>query len=134
MDTSETDISTYVAGLKTEKNVSETDIGFFVFDRFYIAAKKRGIVWTLCDLAVRDKLFDGDDVDFSEDDIPDFKNHGQAIEHVLQMEVSIFVFRHLNGPWGEVIDGMRMNRNVFTNTYRERTGYQIDTGQDHLLW
>lgn len=102
-------------------------------DNLYLEAKRRGIVWTLYDLAVRDGLYDGDDADFNPDAIPDFKAHGQAIAHVMHMEVAHFVFRRLNGPWGEVIDGMIANRNRFCNAYREQTGYQIDTRQDDIL-
>ncbi len=122
------------AELRISSGMSDMDLGNIVYARYYGEAKKRGIVWTLYGLAERDGFMPEDPDDFVEDHVPDFKEHGQAIEHVLQMEISIFVFRRLNGPWGEVIDGMRGNRNRFCNEYREKTGYQIDTRQDDLIY
>lgn len=123
-----------VMGLKASPKVIHEDPGSLIYERFYLAARESGIVWTLTDLARRDGLFSGPDEEFSPDAIPGYREHGQAIEHVMQMEVTIFVFRRMNGPWGEVIDGMLMNRNRFSNEYRERTGYQIDTGQDEKVF
>lgn len=114
--------------------ISDFDLGVLIYQRYYAEAKKIGIVWTLYDLAVRDGLFSGPDDAFSEDDIPDYAEHGQAIAHVMQMEIAHWVFRKLNGAWGEVVDGMIWNRNVFCNEYREKTGYQIDTKQDDLIY
>lgn len=94
------------------------------------AMKKAGMVWSLYDYAVKHGLYDGDDMDFDPDTIPVLKEHGQAIQHIMSMEVARVVFRHLPGAWGEVIDDMRGNRNRFTNEYRERTGYQIETLND----
>lgn len=96
-------------------------------------AQQRGIVWTLFDLGVRDGLCEEEDEDLDPHSLPEYKEHGQAIEHVMQMEIAFWVFRRLPGPWGEVVDGMITNRNRFCNNYREKTGYQIDTRQDHLL-
>lgn len=127
------DIKDLIEERKRFAPVLPNDLNLLIFEKFYLAAKERGIVWTLNDLAVRDGLFAGEDEDFDPDSIPEYREHGQAIEHVLHMEVSFFVFRRLAGPWGEVIDGMIGNRNRFSNEYRERTGYQIDTEQDDLL-
>ena len=133
MDEHDKDLEDLVKQRQPRHRVDPTDAMLLNLDTFYLEANRRGIVWTLYDLAVRDGLYDGDDEDFVPDAIPDFKAHGQAIEHVMQMEVAHFVFRHLNGPWGEVIDGMIGNRNRFCNEYREKTGYQIDTRQDDIL-
>lgn len=124
------DIKDLIEERKRFSPVLPLDLDLHVFEKFYLAAKERGIVWTLYDLAVRDGLFSGPDEDFCADSIPEYREHGQAIEHVMQMEVASFVFRRMNGPWGEVVDGMLGNRNRFSNDYRERTGYQIDTQQD----
>lgn len=109
------------------------DLNQLIFDMYFGAAKNAGIVWTLQDLAERDGLYDGLDEDFDLDDIPEFAEHGDAIEHVMYLEISYFVFRHLNGPWGEVVDGLLRARNQFSNDYRKKTGYQIDTKQNDLL-
>lgn len=104
-----------------------------IYEKFYVAAEQAGIVWTLNQLGIRDGLLDPED---EEDpmNVPLYHEHGQAIRHVLEMEISIFVFRRLNGCWGEVIDGMQNRINIFTNEYREKTGYQIDTKQKDLIW
>lgn len=127
------EIKALIAERKRTAPVLPLDLDLHVFEKFYLAAKERGIVWTLLDLAKRDGLFSGPDEDFCADSIPEYREHGQAIEHVMQMEVACFVFSRMNGPWGEVVDGMLGNRNRFSNEYRERTGYQIDTEQDELL-
>lgn len=114
--------------------MSEMYLRQLIYEKYYQAAQNKGIVWTLYDLAVRDGLHDGDMDDWSPDDIPEYQEHGQAIEFVMAMEVTIYVFRRLNGPWGEVVDTMLWNRNRFCNEYREKTGYQIDTKQDHLIF
>lgn len=127
------EIKTLIAERKRTAPVHPLDLDLHVFEKFYLAAKEHGIVWTLLDLAKRDGLFSGPDEDFCADSIPEYREHGQAIEHVMQMEVACFVFSRMNGPWGEVVDGMLGNRNRFSNEYRERTGYQIGTEQDELL-
>ena len=58
---------------------------------------------------------------------PEINEHGQAIEAVLTYEIAIYVFRRLNGPWGEVLDELYRLRSSKINEYREATGYNIDT-------
>lgn len=105
-----------------------------IYDRFYEGARRVGLVWTLEALGHRDGLMSDDDENDDPYTVPLFAEHGEAIRHVLEMEIAIFVFRRLNGCWGEVIDGMRDARGRFINKYREKTGYQIDTDQENLIW
>ena len=51
--------------------------------------------------------------------------HADAVKKVLNYEIAYFIFRRLNGTWGEVVDFFWYERNRFINEYREKTGYQI---------
>lgn len=111
----------------------DVDLSIAIYNRFYLTAERAGIVWTLYSLAIRDGLIDPE-VNDDPYSAPLIKEHGDAIRRVLEMEIAIYVFRRLNGCWGEVVDGMRDSRNEFINQYREKTGYQIDTKQIDLIW
>jgi len=112
----------------------EHQLAMAIVERFHDGAQKAGIVWTLADLGHRDGLMSDDDESDDPYSVPLFAEHGTAIRHVLEMEIAIFVFRRLNGCWGEVVDGMHDARCRFINEYREKTGYQIDTKQENLIW
>jgi hypothetical protein len=104
------------------------DISQEIYQKYYIAAQNEGVIWTINDYAVRKGLMKEEDSDEADAyDIPEIKEHGQVIEHVLTLEISIYVFRRLNGPWGEVIDGLRSIRNTIIREHKEKTGFQIDT-------
>jgi len=110
------------------------DLSEAIYRKYYLEAKSRGIVWTAYDYAVKKGLYSGDDYDFNEEDIPELKEHGEAIKEVMACEIGLFVFRRLNGPWGEITDQMVRMRNRITNEYREKTGFQIETGNEDELW
>ena len=50
------------------------------------------------------------------------------MQNILTIEISLYVFRNLHGTWGEVVDNLSNQRISQINNYREKTGYQIDTG------
>jgi hypothetical protein len=104
------------------------DLNQAIYEKYYIAAQREGVIWTINDYAVRKGLMkeeDSDDADAY--DIPEIQPHYKAIQAVLTLEISIYVFRRLNGPWGEVIDGLRDIRNTTIREYKEKTGFEIDT-------
>lgn len=104
------------------------DLDLHVYSKFYVAAQKAGVVWTLYSWAIKQGLFKEEDL--LKDDHPycewaDNFEHADAVQTVLAYEIAYFVFRRLNGTWGEMVDFFYHERNRFTNEYREKTGYQI---------
>lgn len=100
-----------------------------VYERYYAGARRAGYAITIGDWAVRAGLITAEQREkrgFDASNVPDFP-HIQAIEKVLALEVAVFVFRRLNGPWGEIVDILGAERSRFCNEYRQITGYQIDT-------
>lgn len=109
-----------------------TNIDQSIFERFYEGAKRDGVVWTLYHYCERKGLAKSEEEDYWA--IPEIHEHGSAIQDVLTMEISIYVFRRLNGPWGEVIDNLVSHRTRYINAYREQAGFDIDTGNDESMW
>lgn len=108
-----------------------------IYEKFYGEATRRGLVWTLQGWAVKNGLFTEEDIE--EDDRPfcewlDGFEHADAVQKILAYEISFFVYRHLNGPWGEMVDFFLHERNRFCNEYREATGYQVEGNDDELLY
>jgi hypothetical protein len=102
-----------------------------IYEKYFLAARNSGMIWTINDYAVRKGLMKEEDSDEADAyDIPEIQPHYKTIQYVLTMEISIWVFRRLNGPWGEVIDALASLRNQTINKYREETGYEIDTEND----
>ena len=97
-----------------------------IYEKYYLQAKKDKIIWTLHDFAIRFGFIKNDDEDL--ESIPIFQQHGKAIQNILTLEISLYVFRNLHGTWGEVVDNLSNQRISQINNYREKTGYQIDTG------
>lgn len=99
------------------------DISWEIYMKYYQQAISEGLVWTAYAYAETQLPPDA-----TEEEIEKFIEehpHMDAIVKVLTMEITIWVFRRLNGPWGEVIDHFRDERNKFINGYRHLTGYDI---------
>lgn len=107
-------------------------VDFAIYERFYEGAKRDGISWTVYDYIARKGVEPDEYEDYFEH--PEVKDHVQAIQDVLTLEISIYVFRRLNGPWGEVIDNLVSQRTRKINEYREQTGFEIDTGNEEAMW
>lgn len=109
-------------------NFELRDLDLHVYAKFYCAAKRAGIVWTLRDWAVKNGLFKEEDLLIDDHPLCEWQDnfeHADAVKTVLAYEIAYFVFRRLNGTWGEMVDFFDSERNYFINTYREKTGYQI---------
>jgi hypothetical protein len=109
-----------------------TNLDVEIFQRYYEGAKRDGVVWTLYDYCERKGYVEDEDEDYWAH--PEIAAHGRAIQDVLTLEIGIYVFRRLNGPWGEVIDNLVSQRTRKINEYREQTGFEIDTGNDEAMW
>jgi hypothetical protein len=110
------------------------DLSQEIYQKYYMAAKNIGLVWTDYDYAVKKGLYEGDDYDFDSEAIPELKEHGRAIREVMTLEVALFVFRRLNGPWGEVIDTINPMINRLIYEYEQKTGFKISTGNEEIKW
>ena len=106
---------------------TNTNFQLAIYERYYLQAKKENIIWSLSDFALRFGLTTEENAD-DWDSIPLFEQHGKAIQNILTLEISLYVFRNLPGTWGEVVDNLSNQRVSQINNYREKTGYQIDTG------
>ena len=95
-----------------------------IYQKYYEGAIKDGVIWCINEYAQRKGLAFEDEDAYTN---PEINEHGQAIEAVLTYEIAIYVFRRLNGPWGEVLDELYRLRSSKINEYREATGYNIDT-------
>ncbi len=102
-----------------------------IFKKYYEGALADGLIWTLTDYALK-KGYAEDEDDEGFYDHPEIKEHGDTIKTVLTLDISIYVFRRLNGPWGEVIDALMGHRNRLVNQYRDTTGFQVVTGNEDL--
>jgi hypothetical protein len=113
------------------------ELGHLIYEKYYGAAKRRGLIWTLQDWAIKNGLFTEEEI--YEDDRPyceweDGFEHADAVKTVLAYEITFFIYRHLNGPWGEMLDFFHYGKNKFCNEYREKTGYQIIGNDEDLLY
>lgn len=109
--------------------MNEQDLRTAIFDKYYGEAERRGLFWTSEDWAKTQVKRENFETDYEhesacEDFVEKFE-HIEAIKKLLAYEISIFVYRHLNGPWGEILDFFKYERNSFCNQYREKTGYQL---------
>lgn len=103
-------------------------IDLVIYQKFYQAAKDAGVVWTLTNWAIKQGLFTKEEIE--KDDHAycvwaDKFEHADAVKTVLAYEIAYFVFRRLNGCWGEMVDFFYYEKNHFINTYREQTGYEV---------
>lgn len=100
-----------------------------IYSLYYEGAKRDGVIWTIGDFAERKNLKFEEDDPYTNSVI---KEHGQAIEDVLTLEISIYVFRRLPGAWGEVIDSLAKQRSNKIIEHRTKTGYSIDTENSYI--
>lgn len=109
------------------------DLSTAIYHKYYIGAKNAGLFWTIWDWTVRHNPSVAD-TDEEEIERLIYSNpHREAITTVLTYEITIYVFRHLNGPWGEVVDHTRKLRSRFIHDYLEETGYEI-VGNTAEFW
>lgn len=131
------------------------DISSAIYQKYCEEAKNRGIAWTMTDYACRQlnvEIFDVYDRneanhneyvthnDIAEEMAEDYLNKldpefSKAIENLLAFELSIFIYRNLNGPWGEMIDFFANMRRETIREYFDKTGIEISTGNDlEMIW
>lgn len=97
--------------------------------RFGDEAKRLRINWTFPDYIAHNGLLpDGADIDDLYWSDVGLAEHHIAIEEIMAVEMSIFVFRRLPGCRGEVCDTLPSLRDRLVADYEEKTGYLINTG------
>ncbi len=106
------------------------DVGTEIFNRYYQKASSLGIVWTLGGWAEKNVFSENDNVTDEElevaiEDWCETFEHREALQKLLAYEISYFIYRRLNGPWGEMVDWFWHERNRHVNEYREKTGYEL---------
>ena len=108
-----------------------------IYQKYYGEAKRGGIIWTMMDWAEtqlnEDDYNTDEDYQLAVESLSENFEHREALEALLAFEVSIFVYRFLNGPWGEMVDFFKRQRNVHCNEYREKTGYQLEGNDLSIL-
>jgi hypothetical protein len=93
-----------------------------MYQRFYEGAKNAGLLFDINNwMANRHPEASEDEIE----DLIEAFEHADAVTKVLAYELSYYVFRHMPGPWGHLIDFFEHERNRFCNEYREKTGYQV---------
>lgn len=99
-----------------------------IYNKYFAEAKRLGVVWTLRDWAVKEGLFIAEEIEKDDHAYCEWENnfeHAHAVKKILNYEIAYFVFRRLNGCWGEVTDFFWRERNRFCNEYRSETGYDV---------
>ena len=87
------------------------NLNYYIYNKYYMCAKERNLIWTSTDLA--EKVLNLEYSQSLENEnkielyISDNFDKFQDNFDILTLEVTHFVFRHLNGPWGEVIDSLK---------------------------
>lgn len=112
-------------------DIPRWQINEIIFSKYYGEAKKRNLMWTLPDWMERNYP------DASEsmiEDLCETHPHRDAIQKFLAYEITFFVYRRLNGPWGEMVDFFMGERNKFANEYRTKTGYQLTGNNESDLY
>lgn len=114
--------------------MSEWAISDEIYKRYYIRAQADGMVWTIYDWAVSKGYYTGSDYDFDEELLLLDSEYLDTIKKLMTLEISLYVFRRLNGPWGEVIDSLKSIHMSVVRNYFEKYNIELSVNDFDVIY